>query len=388
MGKWTPDYLDDVLHSKIKNLVSGSISRSSLEKTEPTISYENFVNDLDIGDSFTTSLVDILVKELAERRTRPNLNDRRLIADRSAKSLRLLATPLRVYRDRSLGRFHPTRRSANLTEYLTAPPSEMDMEEDEDIFERMLDNGTLEGARTNSDLYDAYTNHGVQSARVEASPSPTIEEVQAAVSSRPPPGRSGPWSMPPAASLAISSNGLTRQQSIRRPSRSRTVDFNDFTHRRRSSIRETRGTEAPDIRVGPWSRNSESTRRFFPFSRTRRHESSENFPWSDGADTLSADASEDGPVIYPSPSSPAWFTFTPPPQASTSSTQEVPDAETSDERAFVSGARIRRRLRSVDPVSSHPAPPVSVRPVSPTNEPTGDASAYPTPGSTDNENAT
>lgn len=41
---------------------SGSISRSSLEKTEPTISYESFVNDLDIGDSFTTSLIDILVK--------------------------------------------------------------------------------------------------------------------------------------------------------------------------------------------------------------------------------------------------------------------------------------------------------------------------------------
>lgn len=29
---------------------------------EPTISYENFVNELDLGDSFTTSLIDILVK--------------------------------------------------------------------------------------------------------------------------------------------------------------------------------------------------------------------------------------------------------------------------------------------------------------------------------------
>lgn len=267
----------------------------------------------------------------------------------------------------------------------------MDMEEDEDIFERMLDNGTLEGVRTNTDLYDAYG--GMQASRVEASPSPPAEEPPTTASPHPPQGRSGPWSMPPAASLAISSNGLTRQQSLRRTSRSRTVDFNDFTHRRRSSIRETRGahsgsTEAPDVRVGPWSRNSESTRRFFPFSRTRRHESTESFPWSDATDTLSADASEDGPVIYPSPSSPAWFTFTPPPQPSTSSAQEIHDAETSDERAYVAGPRSRRRLRTAEPVLSHYASPVIIRPISPINEPVGDASAYPTPGSTDNENAT
>lgn len=41
----------------------GAISRASLEKDEaPTISYESFVQDLDHGDSFTTTLVDILVK--------------------------------------------------------------------------------------------------------------------------------------------------------------------------------------------------------------------------------------------------------------------------------------------------------------------------------------
>jgi hypothetical protein len=47
----------------------GAIKRSALEKTGPTISYENFVDDLDIGDSFTTSLIDILVKV----RSRPML---------------------------------------------------------------------------------------------------------------------------------------------------------------------------------------------------------------------------------------------------------------------------------------------------------------------------
>lgn len=86
----TPSYVDDVLHSKISIMVyvffqvvsakfanhppkkkiiiiiiflhsSGAIRRMAVEK-EPSISYESFVNELDTGDSFTLSLVDILVK--------------------------------------------------------------------------------------------------------------------------------------------------------------------------------------------------------------------------------------------------------------------------------------------------------------------------------------
>lgn len=41
---------------------SGAITRSSLEKAEPRISYDTFVKELDAGDSFTTSLIDILVQ--------------------------------------------------------------------------------------------------------------------------------------------------------------------------------------------------------------------------------------------------------------------------------------------------------------------------------------
>jgi hypothetical protein len=36
--------------------------RAKLEQLEHTISYENFVEELDSGDAFTTSLVDLLVK--------------------------------------------------------------------------------------------------------------------------------------------------------------------------------------------------------------------------------------------------------------------------------------------------------------------------------------
>jgi hypothetical protein len=41
---------------------AGSIKRAILERSEPSISYEAFVEELDTGDSFTASLVDVLVK--------------------------------------------------------------------------------------------------------------------------------------------------------------------------------------------------------------------------------------------------------------------------------------------------------------------------------------
>ena len=41
---------------------SGAVKRSRLEKLEPSISYEAFVEDLDPGDSFTTTLTELLVR--------------------------------------------------------------------------------------------------------------------------------------------------------------------------------------------------------------------------------------------------------------------------------------------------------------------------------------
>ncbi len=92
---------------------------------------------------------------MAERRQR-QAADRRLISDRTAKGLRTLAAPQRVYRDRS-GRGVAARRPLYLTDYL--PPDEMDLDDDNDSLESMIDpSGTVEGARINSDLYDAYAN--------------------------------------------------------------------------------------------------------------------------------------------------------------------------------------------------------------------------------------
>lgn len=97
------------------------------------------------------------LQEMAERRQR-QAADRRLISDRTAKGLRTLAAPQRVYRDRS-GRGVSARRPLYLTDYL--PPDEMDLDDDNDSLESMVDpSGTVEGARLNSDLYDTYANPG------------------------------------------------------------------------------------------------------------------------------------------------------------------------------------------------------------------------------------
>jgi hypothetical protein len=97
---------------------------------------------------------------MAERRQRQASADRRLISDRTAKGLRTLAAPQRVYRDRGV-RGLTARRSLNLTDYLAVPPEEMELDDDNDSLESMVDpSGTMEGARMNSDLYDAYANSG------------------------------------------------------------------------------------------------------------------------------------------------------------------------------------------------------------------------------------
>jgi len=359
MGKWTPDYIDDVLHTKIKNLVSGAIKRSALEKNGPHITYEDFVHDLDIGDSFTTSLIDILVKELAERRTRPRMHDRRFIADRSAKSLRQLGSH-GIY-ERSLGRFHRNRRFTNLSEYLSPPPIELDTEEDEESFENMLDNATaIEGVRLNSDLYEAFGTHeGGPASRSNNTPSILVD---GAASPPPPPpsslpqpfSRSGPWSMAHHGSLP--STSLTRQPSIRRPLRSsRAFDFNEFTSRRRSATRDhqlVQGEPDPSNRDHVWAGNSgntQTTRRFFPFTRNRRSEP-ENYSWAGSG--ANSPWSMPSPIPPPVPlpadntSSSEWSTV---PWGSV--TTQPPGME--DETwagALLSDERMQRRLGAGGPV--------------------------------------
>ncbi|KDQ64442.1 hypothetical protein JAAARDRAFT_52391 [Jaapia argillacea MUCL 33604] len=342
MGKWSLEYYDDVLRSKMKNLVSGAIKRAKLEKGEPTITYESFVEDLDEGDSFTTSIVAVLVKELAERRRRENASDKRLIAESTAKSLRDMTVPLCVYRERSgYSRVH-RRRSLNLTDYMSGPPEEMDLvddEEDDNEFITVFSGGGagLEGSRMNTELFDAYRpasylpmpyripsslSRGPQapsSTTADASSETTTADRDLTISERSAPGQRlsypsqwnpGPppstsaWRPVPTATAGSST--LTRQASLRRPPRSRTVDFSDFTARRRTELRQSQPQDSADAPVFPdlprprFSRSPSQDDPRAPHSRprltTRRHEVYLP-PWSHYAH-IGLDGASDSTSVY------------------------------------------------------------------------------------------
>ncbi|KAL9713103.1 hypothetical protein Ac2012v2_004344 [Leucoagaricus gongylophorus] len=272
MGRWTPNYVDNVLNTKVSALITGAINRAAVEK-ETTITYDEFVNELDTGDSFTTSLVDILVKELAERHTRPfQQNERQLIAPRTAERLLTLANQ-RLYRGERHGiRNHAGRRTYNLAEFMHLPTAEIDA--DEEDFANLMDvpSSAAEGAGFNNDLFDAYGSNGNSwpsvPRRVGTTPSPPLEDEPLWRTHGPLTGmvRHSTWEATPGTS-SNSATSIARHSSIRRPPR-RMVDFNDWTARRRSTIRDGNHGEGSDrnspFSLGSGSDSPQTVRRFFP----------------------------------------------------------------------------------------------------------------------------
>ncbi|OJT05388.1 hypothetical protein TRAPUB_3829 [Trametes pubescens] len=241
-------------------MAQGAVKRMNAEKESPSITYEAFVEDLDEGDAFTASLFDILVKEMAERRTRPDPADRRFISERTAKALNMQAAS-RIYntahgshRSRTARRSFPVLppRYSSFHDVLS------ESDGDEDYGTTLINPGPFEGARINTDLYDAYFPSTVDlpstlsrrtTSDVESppplppissmDPSNTIRRRSSARTRSPPTARSILYS----GLGGASSSSLTRQPTIRRPYHSRTMDFNEFTARRRSAIRDSAAEE-------------------------------------------------------------------------------------------------------------------------------------------------
>lgn len=138
----------------------------------------------------------------------------------------------------------------------------------------------LEGTRMNTEVYDALNPwpHNPPSSvtaprMVPASPSPVADEWPVI----------RPWSASAGGGSSSAPSTLSRQASIRRAQRSRVVDFNEFTHRRRTTNRDARadsalgaegregsaGTGPTGAPAGPNTTSAWSTggtvRRFFPF---------------------------------------------------------------------------------------------------------------------------
>jgi hypothetical protein len=314
-----------------------------------------------------TFVTQLCPQELAERRSRPPYADRQSIADRTAKVLRQLATPSLVYRERPFVRNTlSSRRVVNLSELPNMSQEEMDVEEEDDDFEALMDNSsTVEGVRLNPDLYEAYTpawtptmgsaiprrppSSNATSLASTAAPESSTDtaSLSAPIANRTPPWTFTSGTIPPS---------LQRQPSIRRPTRgSRTMDFSDFTSRRRSTIRQNAAQEGGSSRSEEISDDSGvtlllpgdeevpvvqlpnesastsrglSTRRLFPMNRARpRREGNE-------------------PALSPLPepswleeASDSWFALPTPISSSPSQ-----DADSGEERSLVppSAPRLRR----------------------------------------------
>jgi hypothetical protein len=283
----------------------------------------------------------------------------------------------------------------------------IELEEEDDEFD-MQDNAGVEGARLNSDLYDAFITNPWQPSnarRATSSPSLAIEEWPPFP--LPDSTTSSTWPMPVGSSTLPTSS---QQASLRRAARSRMVDFNDFTHRRRSSnrdvirelsrelSRESPGTHPntaesvtePRDGTVTWSRSH--GRRFFPFSRTRQRETM----WSQVSDSLSADASDESGHHTIEPVMPTLFDA---PTTSDSYSRASPDAED----ILIRAPRLRRRnMHAPEPqsvLSRHTSPVIVY--VSNTGSPAAtpparqhenellassneEPIAYPTPGSSEN----
>lgn len=228
MGQWTLDYYDNVLNGKLKNLISGAIMRSGLEIGEPKISYERFVEELDTGDSFTTSVIDCLVKEVADRSSRPK-NERNTVAHQTTRNLRQIVAATQQVGSSRAGRRH--NRLFGLSDFLTSDPDNSSSGDEHVQFD------SAEGARVNSELFDAYSTG---SSNIpfpflrRSSPDPLMNQRGSSSHDSTPviPTSSSP--------RTLTGASLSRQSSIRRPRRSRTVvDFNEHTSRRRNSYRDT-----------------------------------------------------------------------------------------------------------------------------------------------------
>ncbi|KIP08354.1 hypothetical protein PHLGIDRAFT_127086 [Phlebiopsis gigantea 11061_1 CR5-6] len=256
MGKWTLNHQDDVLRDKIKTLVVGAVQRVKSENhertSEPTITYEAFVEELDAGDSFTATLIDILVKEVADRRTRPRANDRRMISDRTAKALRSQTHQLPIYTHRLTSRRYTA-------DFILHPDIEHSEEEEESAELRE----TIESSRPASALYEAYAPFHSFSSRSFLD---STDRLRSTVTSPRPTSPSTPFiggdltGIPPPPPLSYIApagpSSLGRRRTIRRPGRSTTMDFDDFTSRRRSIVRQHVETSEPvraeDSADGTW----------------------------------------------------------------------------------------------------------------------------------------
>ena len=335
----------------------------------------------------------ISLQEMAERRNRPNPVDRRLISERTAKSLRMQASAPRIYRQRQGRVGGPRFPYDNFA--TTVDEMEFTEEEDEPLGVWSLGGGDIEGARLNTSMYEAYAPtplHVLDTMSRTAEPSPLSssstdgpEFIDRELVTSPRPHspsipvhlRTNFWSSAP------SGTSLSRHHSFRRPIRSRTSDFSDFTSRRRSTTRQNSTQPADPLRPDDpaeytwhfpsFSRQDESLpppsssastaspRRYFPLGAYPHPRRLREDYWpveSEPNPPTPTDAPEPSPPASASPSSAQlWYSLTSGPIGP----RRITSPSLSGERRQVVAPRLRRGgVRAPESLLSRYSSPRSV----------------------------
>ena len=115
---------------------------------------------------------------MADRRTRPHPSARRMISERTAKTLKTQASPSHIYRERS-GRHAARRYTADFILHPDIEHSEEDEDETADLLE------ASESSRGGAALYDAYASLRPSSTRLI--PLDTADRLRSTVTSPRPP---------------------------------------------------------------------------------------------------------------------------------------------------------------------------------------------------------
>jgi hypothetical protein len=238
MGKWTPQYYDDVLANKFKTLVCTVLEEEQQQKRDQSdesdssetayreLTYESFVHSLARGenDDFLKPVVELLVKEFIDRQQKPGIASKRNhISLRTADSLRTLLG----YDGYRTSHIRSYRGNAHEEWGADFQPPPLDTMDDPSL-----------GTDFYSPAYDTYFPSTLASLSIPTRPAP-IEPVIPrwhfeTLGGLPPLRRSSTQGF-----SRSGSSELTRQSSIRRHNRSRMVDFTEFASRRRANGRTT-----------------------------------------------------------------------------------------------------------------------------------------------------
>ncbi|KAG8687953.1 hypothetical protein FRC09_013191 [Ceratobasidium sp. 395] len=313
MGKWSPAYHDDLLHMKFRCLTYNAVDKLRKPKVEdelmelnpePRITHEQFIQALDVTDSFTQRIIEILVQEHAARRqnsrtNRGNPHGTIAHSTRTANALLALSESCRGPHQP-----HPLRRAdfllgthgwdsdgtedAGMDEYGTEP----------EAFPLM--NQPSLGSRIGSSLREAQTGGASSSTwrPLDIIFSPPNRALDMPSPPPPPAPSTRPnnlLSMMP----GRNTSSLARHSLVRRPAsassvtyfrpRHRTADFESQTQRLRDRARARDLVEYTHARSGPSSSSTSTSGSHIPPESFARRESgpSDDEPESRPSSSLS-----------------------------------------------------------------------------------------------------